>query len=842
MCLSLCLRDRRLVLLAVAAASTLTHAQVDPLKAESYILPPPEIARLVDAPRHENTLLTNLSPDGRLFLVARSGGMPTIAAMARTYVNLGGEKIDVSANRDRSLSVGGVVAYELYDWRTGLTTPLLTPRDAKVSGASWSPDGTRVALFCHFDKETHIYVADAASGAAKKVSSSPVNAAIVTRLQWAGNERVAALLVPRDRGPAPEAPAVPQQPEVKVTLASKTPTRTYRALLQTNYDQELFEYLSTAQLALLDAKGGAPQLVGKPAMIRAFDPSPDGKFVRVTTTLKPFSYIVPVSSFGSVEEIWDTSGKVLAEIEKRPLRQGDSGPGGGRAGGAGANQKRSLAWRPDGNGLSFLQQEPPPARPGQGGGGDDEQRGQGRGGAGGAPQEGADRKDRVMQWLPPFGKDDVKQIYENDIRIGSVRYSEDMQTLFLTETRSGTEAIFAVKLADAGTKLPIASHKSDDFYGDPGDLLTKGNALGASVVRQAPGGGVYLAGTQYAKDPEKDAPRPFIDAAPLGKGEKVRLWQSSAEIYETVGAVLDDKLENLVLTRQSPTMAPDSYLRDSSGSLKKLTNNRDFAPEVTQAPKHRFRVKRADGFEFWVTARVPKWHLAGVGLKSFFWFYPREFTDQKQYDEGGRRYNKNAFPTMGASSKDYLVVLGYAVIEPDCPIVGPAGRMNDLYQMNLRMNLAATIDELERRGISDREKLAIGGHSYGAFSTAHAMIQTPYFKAGIAGDGNYNRTLTPMAFQAEQRYLWDARETYTTMSPLLYAEQLSGALLMYHGMDDQNVGTDPINSDRMYQVLEGLGKPAALYKYPFEDHGPAARETLLDLWARWVAWLEKYVK
>ncbi|MCO5298088.1 MAG: prolyl oligopeptidase family serine peptidase [Fimbriimonadaceae bacterium] len=830
---------RPFLLVALVSFGTLGHAQDDPLKAESYILPPPEIARLVDAPRDENTLLTNLSPDGTRFLIAHSGGMPTIADMARPYVNLGGEMIDVAANRDRTLSARGTDSYELYEWRTGRTVPILAPKDAKVSGAAWSPDGKRVALFCHFDKATYVYVANAETGAVQRIGAEPVNAALVTRLQWAGNQRVATLLIPKGRGPVPTAPSVPKQPEVKVTQPGKNPTRTYRALLETDYDQELLEYLATAQLALLDAAGGRPQLVGKPAMINAFDPSPDGKYVRVTTMLKPFSYIVPVSSFGTVEEIWDATGKVLAEISKRPLRQGSAGGGGGPRGGAAASQKRALSWRPDGNGFSYLEQAPAPRS--QDGGGDEQGR-QGRGGAGAAPPEGADRKDRVMQWLPPFGKDDVKQIYENETRIGSVRYSEDMQTLFLTETRSGTETLFAVKLSEPGVKIPLSTDKADDFYDDPGDLLMKDNALGVSVVRQAPGGGVYLSGTEYAKDPEKDAPRPFLDAVPVGKGEKARVWQSSPDVYETIAAVLDDTLEHVVLTRQSPSMVPDSYLREASGSLKKLTDNRDFAPEVTQAPKTRFKVKRADGFEFWVTARVPKWHLGGVGLKSFFWFYPREYTDQKQYDEGGRRYNKNAFPAMGASTKDYLVVLGYAVIEPDCPIVGPEGRMNDLYALNLRMNLAATIDELERRGISDRTKLAIGGHSYGAFSTAHAMIQTPYFKAGIAGDGNYNRTLTPMAFQAEQRFLWDARETYTTMSPLLYAEQLTGALLMYHGMDDQNVGTDPINSDRMFQALEGLGKPAALYKYPYENHGPVARETLLDMWARWIAWLDKYVK
>jgi len=189
-----------------------------------------------------------------------------------------------------------------------------------------------------------------------------------------------------------------------------------------------------------------------------------------------------------------------------------------------------------------------------------------------------------------------------------------------------------------------------------------------------------------------------------------------------------------------------------------------------------------------------------------------------------------------------LTRLGYAFVEPDCPIVGPQGRINDFYVNDLRNNMSAIIDELDRQGIINRTKLALGGHSYGGFSTANAMVHTPFFKAGIAGAGNYNRTLTPMSFQSETRVLFEARETYLNMSPLLYAEHMTGALLMYAGMEDQNVGTDPVNSIRMFHVLESIGKPASLYMYPHEDHGQIARETIQDMWARWVAWLEKYVK
>ena len=244
-------------------------------------------------------------------------------------------------------------------------------------------------------------------------------------------------------------------------------------------------------------------------------------------------------------------------------------------------------------------------------------------------------------------------------------------------------------------------------------------------------------------------------------------------------------------------------------------------------------------------SRLPPGYTKGTRLPAIFWFYPREYVDQAAIDRTDRTFNKNTFPNFGTRSMQFFARLGYAVVVDTpgaIPIVGAQGQQNNNYVHDLRNSLAAVIDELDRQGIIDRTRLAIGGHSYGAFTTVNAMVHTPFFKAGIAGDGAYNRTLTPMTFQSERRDLWEAREVYLGMSPFLYANNMTGALLMYHGMHDQNVGTDPDNSIRLFHALNGMGKTAALYMYPLEDHGPASRETLLDLWARWAAWLDKYVK
>jgi dipeptidyl aminopeptidase/acylaminoacyl peptidase len=345
-------------------------------------------------------------------------------------------------------------------------------------------------------------------------------------------------------------------------------------------------------------------------------------------------------------------------------------------------------------------------------------------------------------------------------------------------------------------------------------------------------------------------PRPYIDKINIKTGKKTRIFEGRGEdLLETIDGVDSDDLKFVFTTRQKEKVVPDSYVTDlESGMTKKLTSNVDYTPWYHDLKVERFQVTRVDGFKFWVKVTTsPK---ATGKQPAMFWIYPREYTDQAAYDRGaggpgggkGGAAAANRFSAPGPRSMALLTLEGYAVVEPDVPIVGPAGRMNDSYVPDLRNSLWAVIDELDKRGIIDRDRLACGGHSYGAFSTANAMAHTPFFKAGIAGDGNYNRTLTSMTFQTEKRLLWDARETYLEMSPLLWANRVHGALLMYHGMDDANVGTNPINAEHLFMALDGLGKPAALYMYPYEGHGPIARETNLDQWARWIAWLNTYVK
>jgi dienelactone hydrolase len=497
--------------------------------------------------------------------------------------------------------------------------------------------------------------------------------------------------------------------------------------------------------------------------------------------------------------------------------------------------------------MSYLQQDPqqpddttqtdqdqpqdPPGRPGRDGGGR--------------------RGDRVFQWLPPFDSTSTTEVYENNTRMQNVRYSADAQTLFIREQQGQNGHEYAVFLSDPETKHTIwrgeGSGGGGGFRGGgrAPSIMTKAAGNGTSAVRvSSDGASVYLSGTEYHDDPMQDGPQAYIDRVEIVGGEKTRIFEAdNNNAFERVLAVLDDDATQLVVSREGPRDIPDSYLRNTAtGQTQQLTQNTDYTPDLTNAQRRRYNITRVDGLEIALNVTLPAdWN--GERLPGMLWFYPREYTDQDNYDERTRdTYNKNRFPNIGTRSMQILTLEGYAVIEPDSPIIGDEGRMNDNYVHDLRNNLAAVIDFLDAEGIIDRQRMAVGGHSYGAFSTFNAMVHTPYFRAGIAGDGNNNRTLTPFSFQSERRTLWQAREVYLDMSAFFHADHMQGALLMYHGEHDQNVGTFPIHSWRLFEALEALDKTASLYVYPYEDHGPATRETTLDLWGRWTAWLDKYVK
>ncbi len=818
------------------------------LAVEAYITPPDTIAQAALAPRWRNFSFSNPNEDGSWFLETVDNGLPTMARYAKPYHELGGEFIDFAANRDRNLTTRSSAGIRLRSI-DGEIRNIQVPDGARVSDASFSPDGMKVAFFAHFPDATHIYVADVSNGRSRSLTRNrPVLATQVTGFDWTEDSRyIVTVLVPEDRAPMPREPVVPTGPEIKVSEEGKNLVRTYPSLMGTPYEKDLLAWHWTGQLARIEVENRRVTEIGEPAMIRSLNSSHDGEYFRVTWNERPFAYNVPARSAGRVEELWDVEGNVLDTLDVTPLSTGirDDDDDEDEE----EDNRRSMRWAPDGNGLIYLEQEPEPdstEADTASAMAEEEEEDEG---------DEARRMDRVIRWTPPFGENDTEVIYEQAGRMNSAQFSEDMGILFGTEGRSGNTHLWAVVLDDPeGEKHTIYRWDSDDFYENPGRLVTTGLRISAAGGSRYGGGGstadirvsadgehVFLSGTRYDENPQEVGPQPFIDMVNIRSGEKTRIYEADNDgVYESPVIALDLEGGRFIVSRESPTRIEQNYIREGE-SLTQITENVDYTPDLTRAEKHRLFVTRPDGFRFPVEVTLPNSFTPGNPLPAMFWFYPREYSDQESYDERFRSYNKNSFQGYGTRSMAYLTRLGYVVVQPECPIVGEQGARNDNYVHDLRTNLATVIDTITARGWVDRDRIGIGGHSYGAFGTANAMVNTPFFKAGIAGDGNYNRTLTPLMFQSERRLFWQAPHIYVDMSPLLNAHNLTGALLMYHGLKDQNVGTFTIHSPRMFEVLNALDKDVAMYLYPEEAHGPATEETILDLWARWTAWLQKWV-
>ena len=448
------------------------------------------------------------------------------------------------------------------------------------------------------------------------------------------------------------------------------------------------------------------------------------------------------------------------------------------------------------------------------------------------------RSDRVMQWLLPFDDTSLSAVYESERRISAHRFSPDLTILFVTEHEDGQVHESAVYLDDPQPEAQkLLEYECEDFYANPGLLVMTGGVpptppsrfaressdpRDRSVQLSADGEHVFFYGTQYDEDPLAVAPMSFLDRVEVRTGEKERVFEGdNRDAYEELTAILDIDAGRFIVSRESPNETAQGYLVHGSSRVQ-ITNNIDYTPDLTAAPRERFTVERPDGFRFLVNVTLPPGYQAGTRLPAMFWFYPREYEDQESYDERGRTYNKNAFPDFGVRSIEYLIRLGYAVVEPDAPIVGKPGQMNNNYEHDLRNNLAAVIDELDRREIIDRRRLGLGGHSYGAFSTVNAMVHTPFFRAGIAGDGNYNRTFTPLSFQNERRFLWgrQGRLSWDVAVPLRQQPHGGAPPLSRPARPERGDGSRPLAETVPCAERPGQGRRTV----PLSLRGPRARQ------------------
>lgn len=836
-------RSLRAALLALPIAALPLFAQSAPdpwdvLRTETFVRPSARVTEMILAPR-TNISFSDLSPDGRAAVRPTGPGRGSIAAYGRPHLYLGGLQVDAAANRARALTTVASTGLEVADPRTGTTRRIDTPSGATVSEPTWSPDGARLAYLAHFENATHLYIADVATGRSTRLTRTPLLATLVTSPRFTADGRqLVAVLVPANRGAAPThgTNGIEDGPQVRFTEGVRKPQRVHASLLMDPHDKALYTYHTTGQLALIDTRSGVARLIGAPMPIRSVDISPDAKYLRVTRVVEPYSYIVPHTAFGSVTELWDVTGKVVATLETRPLREGEvndtpRGPA------APDTSRRAMAWHPSG-GLTYLRTV--------------------------VGESNRATGVRFMHWKAPFNATDTSLILAGGTRLTAVTWGSDAGTLFVTD--SGQVA--AVRLTDVTKKYPLGRGVSvpgpRTFGGDDAagpnvgaDTIGVGGALEMTraadgsmrVAMSRDGNSVFVTGTRrYGNEWHRRAPRPWLDRIAIADAKRTRLLDSPADLYEEFVTALDVDYQQLVVTRQSRTTIPNAWYRDlAAGTERKLTNAVDVGPEISGAVRKRIRITRPrDGIQFWADVVLPRGWQPGQRLPGVIWHYPREYATVEAYDRSKWNININQFPAVPqlrpASSIELWAAHGYALINPDMPIFGDSGKLNDNFTRDLPENLGAIIDAVVDSGFVDRHRMGVGGHSYGAFGTVNAMTLMSDFKAGIAGDGMYNRTLTPFGFQSERRSFYEAQDIYLDMSPFLRAPRLSGALLMYHATEDQNAGTAPMSSTRMMDALQGLGKPAALFMYHYEDHSVATFESDLDMWARWYAWFDIYVK
>jgi dipeptidyl aminopeptidase/acylaminoacyl peptidase len=694
--------------------------------------------------------------------------------------------------------------------------PVALPQGLRFTQARWSPKGDALAFVGEAQNGLELWVADARTGQARKLTGPVLNAAFGPAFAWLPDSSgVVIRAVPAGRGAPPPAPSAPQGPIVQENMGRTAPARTYQDLLGSAHDEALFDHYFTSELVRVDLAGQQAR-VAPAGVWSSISVSPDGRFLLTERLKRPYSYLVPARAFPTEVAVVDWSGQVVKQIVDRPLADDVPPPFD-----AVVKGPREARWRSDAPATLVWAEAQ-----------DD-----------GDPRKDVAVHDRLVMLEAPF-TGEPRKLADLAERFEDIHWGRDDLAIVLTRwwnTRHETR--LAVNPSRPGAPRVLISRSYQDQYGDPGDAMLEANAAGKPVLQFTPdGGGVFMAGPGATPRGEF----PFLSRLNLADGSTRELWRSQAGWYEAPVALADDAGTTLITRRESQTAAPNFYLRKvaSRGQPRALTAFRDPAPQFAKVTKRLITYQRADGLPLSGTLYLPAGYDAKRDgpLPTLLWAYPAEFTDPKMAGQVVDR-SANRFIRPGGISHLLLVTQGYAVLDnPSFPIVGEGGKANDTYVQQLTADAEAAVDALVRLGVAERDRIAVGGHSYGAFMTANLLAHTDLFRTGIARSGAYNRTLTPFGFQAEERTYWEATDVYTKMSPFTYAPQIKEPILLTHGGADDNSGTFPVQSERFYAALKGAGATVRYVVLPNEAHGYRARESTLHTLWEMTNWLDTYLK
>ncbi|HUC52973.1 MAG TPA: prolyl oligopeptidase family serine peptidase [Candidatus Cybelea sp.] len=803
---------------------------------DGYQKPPKEVLEVMNAPM---TPRASLGRARDIVLLYSPEMYPPIADVAQPFARLAGLRIDEATNGPHNAPrFDKLVLKKVSD---GSEIKVAVPEGMIVSQPFWAPDGTKIAFTHATDSGIELWIADARTGEARAMTGVKLNAALSNPgprdenppCHWLpGSKTMLCQTIPAGRVGPPKAPAVPVGPRVQQSFGKAAPVATYEDLLENEYDGRLFDYYATSQLAVIDIESGSMTPVGAPALFGMADPAPDGTHVLVAQIRRPYSYIVPAEDFPKDVEVWDLSGRVVYKVASLPLQE--NVPIGGVPTGP-----RDMEWHPNKPGTVVWVEAL-----------DD-----------GDPKKKVKERDKVMWIHEPFAGEPL-ELARTEKRFAGIAFGErgDFAILrdFDRDTLRGRAWFFnpsptpeqewTFHADKPNEKTLVWDLSTQDRYHNPGTPVMWPLSNGHSAVMQQ-SNFIFLMGAGASPDGE----RPFLDRLDINTMELKRIFQGEAKSYEEIVAMLSTGGTKLLTRRETPVGAPNYYIRDSSkfngnfaepGSLDQVTAFTKFTdptPALRAIQKQLVTYQRADGVALSMTVYLPPDYKQGERRPAVVWAYPLEFTDASVAGQvSGSPYR---FTTIMGPSPLFFLLDGYVVLDgASMPVVGNPETVNNTYIEQITSSAKAAIDKAAEMGVVDPNRVGVGGHSYGAFMTANLLAHSNLFRAGIARSGAYNRTLTPFGFQSERRTLWQAPDLYVKVSPFMFADKIKAPILLIHGEADNNSGTFPIQSDRMYRAIKGNGGAVRYVTLPDEAHGYAARESIEDVVWEMLTWFDKYVK
>ncbi len=689
------------------------------------------------------------------------------------------------------------------------------PQNAKITNFSFSPDDTKLAFTNTTSNGVELWVVDLATATAKKISKDNLNATMGNPASWYKDSKSLMLKVIPTNRPAllDDKKDLPTGPIVSTADGKVSQNRTYQDLLKNPTDEANFVTIVSSELYKVDLNGNLTKFKDAD-LYTGGSFSPDGNYYMLTTLKKPFSYIVPLQRFPMTTSVYDLNGKLIKEVNNVPLTEiMPKGFASTREG------KRNMYWKDnDPSTLIFVQALD-----------------------GGDQAKKVENRDEIFFWKAPFNEA-PQSFYKTKQRFAGLQFSNGDFALVADswyDTRNSKT--YMVNTKTGASKL-IDDRNYQDVYSDPGSFNTVKNEYKRDVI-DVQNGKATLVGDGYTKEGQF----PFIDEIDVNTLQKKRLYTSKLkDAKESFVEILDAKKGDLLVTQESAKNYPNYFIRNyKTGKASALTNFDNPFKTLGDVHKEVITYKRNDGVTLTGTLYLP----ANYDIKAkkeklplLIWAYPTEYKDKNTAGQNTQNPNDFTYPSYG--SFVYWVTKGYAVLDDAAfPIIGEGKtEPNDTFIPQLVANAQAAIDAVDNLGYIDRKKVAVGGHSYGAFMTANLLSHSNLFACGIARSGAYNRTLTPFGFQSEQRNYWDVPEVYNTMSPFMHADQMKTPMLLIHGDADNNPGTFTLQTERYFQALKNLGAPVRMVLLPKESHGYQAKESILHtLWEQ-DQFLEKCLK